>query len=86
MARTLKDVKVVGDEDKTTVQLSMRVKQDMRDLLDDIAKYLHANGTVEMVRGWTLDRASQFQNDQRFLAWRREEIRQRERERAQDVL
>ncbi len=75
MARTLKDVKVVGGEDKSTVQLSMRIKPDMRELLDDIAEYLHANGTVEMVRSWTTTSATTFQEDARFLAWRREKQR-----------
>ena len=79
MSRTLKDVKVVGGPPPTET-LSFRIKSDMRQELDLIAEYDHANVATDLVRAWVMDRVSAYSNNPRYLNWKKERAKKLEEE------
>lgn len=55
-----------------TEGLGFRIKSEVRKELDQVKDYEHYSTVSELVRGWTLEKLSEYRNNPRFQAWLKE--------------
>ena len=62
---------------KSTVRLTeilaVRVRKDFLEEITRIAEYEQANSPTDLARTWIMSRASDYRNNTRYIAWRREQ-------------